>query len=263
MRNTAASFYIGMVTRNERNAIIQHGTMTMVRKSVLEEVGGWAEWCITEDAELGLRIFEKGYEATLYRQQLWPGPDAGHLYRFQETAVSLGLRCRADHAPSRRTLLRKRKSRLTYGQRYHFIAGWLPWMADSINLLFTLAALAWSLAMIHYPAQDRSAPDHPVVRAPGIFRLQDGKDVLSLPQQGEGNCPPDAWLRPWRAFPCPIPLPRPSCSVLSPRTCPFSELPKKVRGRFLVCPAVSPGGRTDHGRLCFSRHMHVVLRAGF
>ncbi|NCC77163.1 MAG: glycosyltransferase, partial [Clostridia bacterium] len=56
-------FQIGMVTRNERNAIIQHGTMTMVRRKVLDEVGGWAEWCITEDAELGLRIFEKGYAA--------------------------------------------------------------------------------------------------------------------------------------------------------------------------------------------------------
>ena len=50
-------FRIGMVTRNERNAIIQHGTMTMVRRSVLDEVEGWSEWCITEDAELGLRIF--------------------------------------------------------------------------------------------------------------------------------------------------------------------------------------------------------------
>ena len=36
-------FQIGMVTRNERSAIIQHGTMTMVRKEVLEKVGGWAE----------------------------------------------------------------------------------------------------------------------------------------------------------------------------------------------------------------------------
>ena len=30
---------------------------------VLDSVGGWAEWCITEDAELGLRLFEAGYEA--------------------------------------------------------------------------------------------------------------------------------------------------------------------------------------------------------
>jgi cellulose synthase/poly-beta-1,6-N-acetylglucosamine synthase-like glycosyltransferase len=37
--------------------------MTLVRRSLLEWIG-WAEWCITEDAELGLRIFEQGYEAT-------------------------------------------------------------------------------------------------------------------------------------------------------------------------------------------------------
>ena len=69
-------FFIGMVTRNERNAIIQHGTMTLIRRSVLEEVGGWAEWCITEDAELGRRVFEEGYEAsytsTSYGQGLMP-----------------------------------------------------------------------------------------------------------------------------------------------------------------------------------------------
>ena len=51
-------FDIGMITRNERNAIIQHGTMTLVRRRVLRGVGGWAEWCITEDTELGLRMFE-------------------------------------------------------------------------------------------------------------------------------------------------------------------------------------------------------------
>src|SRR5215469_3187027 len=56
-------FYIGMITRNERNAIIQHGTMSLIRRRALEKVGGWAEWCITEDAELGLRVFEAGLEA--------------------------------------------------------------------------------------------------------------------------------------------------------------------------------------------------------
>lgn len=35
----AGFFHIGMIQRNERNAIIQHGTMTIIRKSALEEVG--------------------------------------------------------------------------------------------------------------------------------------------------------------------------------------------------------------------------------
>ena len=42
-------FLIGMITRNERNAIIQHGTMTLVRRQALEEVGGWAQWCLYGD----------------------------------------------------------------------------------------------------------------------------------------------------------------------------------------------------------------------
>jgi cellulose synthase/poly-beta-1,6-N-acetylglucosamine synthase-like glycosyltransferase len=50
-------FHIGMVTRNDRDAIIQHGTMTMIRRSVMDQLK-WAEWTICEDAELGLRVFE-------------------------------------------------------------------------------------------------------------------------------------------------------------------------------------------------------------
>jgi exo-beta-1,3-glucanase (GH17 family)/cellulose synthase/poly-beta-1,6-N-acetylglucosamine synthase-like glycosyltransferase len=146
-------FYIGMITRNERNAIIQHGTMTMVRKSVLEEVGGWAEWCITEDAELGLKIFEKGYEALYTSKSYGRGvmPDIfmdfkKQRYRWAYGAVQI-MRHHAD------ALFRKSRSRLTYGQRYHFLAGWLPWMADSINLIFAFAALAWSIGMICLPRQ--------------------------------------------------------------------------------------------------------------
>ncbi|GAB6190488.1 glycosyltransferase family 2 protein [Desulfocastanea catecholica] len=144
-------FYIGMVTRNERNAIIQHGTMTMVRKSVLEEVDGWAEWCITEDAELGLKIFEKGYEALYVAKSYGKGvmPDTFNDFKKQRYRWAYGaMQIMRYHG---RTLRRGGLSRLTVGQRYHFVAGWLPWLADSINLIFTLAALFWSTAMIHYP----------------------------------------------------------------------------------------------------------------
>jgi cellulose synthase/poly-beta-1,6-N-acetylglucosamine synthase-like glycosyltransferase len=117
-------FFIGMVTRNERNAIIQHGTMTLIRRQALEEVGGWAPWCITEDAELGLRIFEEGYEAfytpTSYGRGLIP--DTFMDYKKQRHRWAYGaiqiLRQHAAH------LLSDKMKRLTRGQRYHFIAGW-------------------------------------------------------------------------------------------------------------------------------------------
>jgi cellulose synthase/poly-beta-1,6-N-acetylglucosamine synthase-like glycosyltransferase len=43
----ATFFHVGMVERSEHNAIVQHGTMCVVRRDALEAVGGWAEWCIT------------------------------------------------------------------------------------------------------------------------------------------------------------------------------------------------------------------------
>ncbi len=140
-------FYIGMLTRNERNAIIQHGTMTMVRKSALVQVGGWSEWCITEDAELGLRIFEEGYEATYIPQSYGKGlmPDTFLDFKKQRARWAYGaVQILRRHF---RALRKKESTALTRGQRYHFIAGWLPWLADSINLIFTLAALIWSTGM--------------------------------------------------------------------------------------------------------------------
>ena len=92
----AGFFHLGMVTRNERNAIIQHGTMTLIRRAALEEAGGWAEWTITEDAELGLRLFRHGWEAVYVAAQLRPRRDAGRLRRLPQAALPLGLRRHAD-----------------------------------------------------------------------------------------------------------------------------------------------------------------------
>ena len=144
-------FQIGMVTRNERNAIIQHGTMTMVRRRVLDEVGGWAEWCITEDAELGLRIFEKGYAANYTPHSFGKGlmPDTFLDYKKQRFRWAYGSVLILRHHMM--AMFGLARTRLTRGQRYHFLAGWLPWFADGINMLFNILALAWSCGMIIFP----------------------------------------------------------------------------------------------------------------
>ncbi len=144
-------FYIGMITRNERNAIIQHGTMTMVRRSTLVDIGGWAEWCITEDAELGLRIFEKGYQALYVPRSYGVGvmPDTFVDFKKQRFRWAYGaVRILRSHIGE---LLGWRPTHLTLGQRYHFVAGWIPWLADGFNLIFNLFALFWSAGMIVAP----------------------------------------------------------------------------------------------------------------
>ncbi len=145
-------FHIGMVTRNDRDAIIQHGTMTMTRRSVLDELK-WADWCICEDAELGLRIFQKGLSAAYFEDSYGQGvmPDTFIDFKKQRFRWAYGaIQIIKRHSAS---LLRGKDTQLTRGQRYHFVAGWLPWIADGLNIFFTIGALLWSAAMIIVPKQ--------------------------------------------------------------------------------------------------------------
>ncbi len=143
----AGFFHIGMVQRNERNAIIQHGTMTLIRKTALEKVKGWAEWCICEDAEMGLRQFEHGLEAVYLEHSFGRGliPDSFSGYKTQRFRWAYGA---VQILKRHWRALSENKgidgAKLTRGQRYHFVSGWLPWFADAAHLAFVLAALLWS-----------------------------------------------------------------------------------------------------------------------
>lgn len=145
-------FVIGMITRNDRNAIIQHGTMTLMRRNVLESVGGWAEWCITEDAELGLRILEQGWQTAYTARSYGRGlmPDTFMDYKKQRYRWAYGaVQILKRHF---RQLFAPGGSRLTAGQRYHYIAGWLPWLAQGMNVVVSVLAIGWTVGMIYAPA---------------------------------------------------------------------------------------------------------------
>jgi hypothetical protein len=125
--------------------------MTMVRRPQLEACR-WAEWCITEDAELGLRIFERGFDASYVPHSYGRGlmPDTFIDFKKQRFRWAYGaMQIIKAHA---RTLFLE-GGPLSAGQRYHFVAGWLPWIADGVNLLFNLAALGWSAAMVWAPGR--------------------------------------------------------------------------------------------------------------
>ncbi len=147
----AGFFSLGMVHRNERNAIIQHGTMTLVRKSALAGAGGWGEWCICEDAELGLRLLARGHESVYVNYSYGRGltPDTLSAYQRQRFRWAYGaLQILKRHW---RELLPWRRGGLTLGQRYHFVAGWLPWFADALNLVVTALAIIWSAGLVIAP----------------------------------------------------------------------------------------------------------------
>lgn len=142
-------FHIGMVHRNERNAIIQHGTMTLVRKSSLDGVGGWAEWCICEDTELGLRLYKNGAESVYINHVFGQGvtPDSFAAYKVQRYRWAYGaMQILKGHA--RDVFLPG--GPLTVFQKYHFAVGWHPWIADALNLLLAILGILWSLGILFF-----------------------------------------------------------------------------------------------------------------
>lgn len=141
-------FRIGMHHRNERNAIIQHGTMTLVRAQPLLE-GKWSEWTICEDAELALRLMNQGYTLRYVDVVMGRGltPDTFFAFKKQRKRWAQGaIQIMKAHA---KTLFGR--SNLTAAQRYHFITGWFSWIGDALHLLFALAAIAWSIGIIAAP----------------------------------------------------------------------------------------------------------------
>lgn len=148
-------FRIGMHHRNERDAIIQHGTMTLVRATALKAVGGWSSDTVCEDAELGLRLMQAGhrtvYVDTVLGQGLTPDGFAAFKRQRQRWAQG-GMQIFKRHA---KALLwpgaQQGGPHLSAGQRYHFLAGWLPWLGDAVHLLFVFLACFWTAAVLFWP----------------------------------------------------------------------------------------------------------------
>lgn len=145
---TEGFFRIGMHHRHQRNAIVQHGTMSLVRAADLRRLR-WNEDCICEDTELGLRLLREGRRAVYVDRVLGTGllPTDFLAYARQRRRWALGaMQILKQHA---RSLLGG--SPLTLAQRYHFLAGWLPWLGDALHLLFSVVMIGFSLGMVYLP----------------------------------------------------------------------------------------------------------------
>jgi exo-beta-1,3-glucanase (GH17 family)/cellulose synthase/poly-beta-1,6-N-acetylglucosamine synthase-like glycosyltransferase len=145
---TEGFFRIGMHHRHERNAIIQHGTMALMRAADLHRLR-WNEHCICEDTELGLRLLLEGRRAVYADRVFGTGllPQDFAAYARQRKRWALGaMQILKLHAGA---LLGR--SPLTLAQRYHFLAGWLPWLGDALHLLFSIVMIVFSLGMVYRP----------------------------------------------------------------------------------------------------------------
>lgn len=149
---------VSMPTRNERNAIIFAGTMGLLRKRALVESGGWGEWCVTEDAELSLRIAARGWDSVYLEREFGNGvmPLTFGALKGQRFRWCLGgVQMLREHwrlmlsgrgrGPEGATL------RLTRGQRYDYMAGALQWFQAPLSILFAglllAGVFAWAVGL--------------------------------------------------------------------------------------------------------------------
>jgi len=139
----AGFFDIGMVQRNEVNAIIVHGTMCLIRRSALEAVGGWSSDTICEDTDLGLTLLEHGWHAHYTNRRYGHGllPDTFESYKKQRDRWAYGgFQILKKHW--RRFL--PGESMLTREQKREFMLGWLSWLgAESLGVLVALLNILW------------------------------------------------------------------------------------------------------------------------
>lgn len=85
-------FHTTMVALNELDAGLTVGTMSVIRKRALVEAGGWAEWCLTEDSELSIRLHALGYSGVYFTDVLGRGliPETFGGYKQQRFRWTYG-----------------------------------------------------------------------------------------------------------------------------------------------------------------------------
>jgi cellulose synthase/poly-beta-1,6-N-acetylglucosamine synthase-like glycosyltransferase len=157
-------FLTTMPARNQRNSIIFAGTMGLLRRNVLEKVGGWNEWCVTEDAEASLRILREGYAGLYIGRSFGRGimpltfaSLKGQRFRWCFGGMQLLRLHWRDLDPFRRDP----ENHLTVPQRLDYLVGGLQWLNDLLHLGFALVLLAMAAVILI----NGSVPLRPLVGA--------------------------------------------------------------------------------------------------
>jgi len=143
-------FAVGMMIRNKCNAILMHGTMNLVRKQALLDVGGWAEWCLTEDSELGLRILSACYRGVYVPRTYGRGliPFTYEAFRRQRRRwVMGGAQILVRHW--RLFLPWSGDGRgLNTAQKLRYLQGWMHWIGAAAIVSAMPVAIALNLAAL-------------------------------------------------------------------------------------------------------------------
>jgi cellulose synthase/poly-beta-1,6-N-acetylglucosamine synthase-like glycosyltransferase len=167
-------FKVSMPVRNEYNAIIFCGTMGLIRKSALQGIGGWDEWCITEDAEASLRILKLGYESLYVHRSFGRGlmPYTFEGLKKQRFRWCFGgIQILKKHWNALMPWARRLdpNNHLTGAQRYFYLAGGLQWFTDVLNLIFGVFLTLGAVSSIYAERFAIRPLTGPLLIIPAVF----------------------------------------------------------------------------------------------
>ncbi|MDX6358976.1 MAG: hypothetical protein QOH37_2030 [Nocardioidaceae bacterium] len=137
-------FAVSQPSRNERDGAIFAGTMGLIRRRALEQAGGWDEWCITEDAELSLRILRDGWSGLHVDKSFGHGVMPltfealkGQRFRWCFGGIQILRRHWRLMLPGRSNA----RNRMDQGQRWAYLSGAVQWYGDLLAVIFFLFLL--------------------------------------------------------------------------------------------------------------------------
>ncbi len=168
-----------MPSRNEANAISFCGTMGMVRREALEQVGGWAENHVTEDCELSVRLLDAGWRSLFIPKTFGKGliPPTYDAYKKQHHRWAFG------GAKVLKAHLGKLvgPGGMTLRQRFDFFISCLQWFDGVYIVVIAGAVAAIALGEVRgHPLQVYHQNEIALLGLVPIFLLLDGFARLHL-----------------------------------------------------------------------------------
>ena len=91
-REYMPNYKFAMASANEYHGAFTIGTMCLFRREAIALAGGWAEWCLTEDSEIAVRLRAAGYDGVYLRDTFGRGlvPDTFDDYKKQRFRWTAG-----------------------------------------------------------------------------------------------------------------------------------------------------------------------------
>jgi len=135
-------FAVTQPSRNEHDGAIFAGTMGLIRRRALEQLGGWDEWCITEDAELSLRLLRAGWSGLHIDESFGCGvmPLTFEALKSQRYRWCFGgIQLLRMHWRS--LFSRSSAGRLSAAQRWAYLCGAIQWYGDLMGVVFFVLML--------------------------------------------------------------------------------------------------------------------------